>query len=237
MACIAAPLAACRILTHHATRRQLLAPSQRFPRSSIVQPAMTDVQNCISALNISRWKAPGEVRSAAQQNTGSIQRDLRHASRDCLAKRMPPPQPCLLRLSVYRNIDALYDVLLRVYETASLAAPQGESDALFSSLKKLEAARSQLGDAILNASQQREDQFVKLQAAVRRRSGCTGSGVSAKDHGGRRWNRPTFTSQEKEKARRQTPGRPTLPPVHPAKPPEICRFPGNNPSPTGVKER
>src|SRR5271169_6594665 len=44
--------------------------------SGMVQPALTDVQSSLSRVNISHWKAPNEVRSAAQQDAASIQRDL-----------------------------------------------------------------------------------------------------------------------------------------------------------------
>jgi hypothetical protein len=107
------------------------------------------------------------VKNAAQQNTTSIQRDLSDTLPGLLSKAEAAPTAVPPAFAVYRNIDALYDVLLRVSQTASLAAPQTEADGLFSSLSKLEAARSQLGDAIANASQQREDQVVKLEAAVR----------------------------------------------------------------------
>jgi len=166
VACIAVLLAACRI-SYAQQPTPAAAPQPTIPSSSIVQPAMTEVERSISALNISRWKAPGQVKTAAQQDTGSIQRDLSDTLPGLLSKADAAPTTVPPAFVVYRNIDALYDVLLRVSETASLAAPQGESDALFSSLNKLEAARSQLGDAILNASQQREDQIVKLEASVR----------------------------------------------------------------------
>jgi hypothetical protein len=135
--------------------------------SAIVQPALTDVQRSMSALTISRWKAPNDVRNVAQQNATSIQHDLTDtlpgllSQADSASGSVPP------EFAVYRNIDALYDVLLRVYSTASLAAPQGEVDELFASLQKLEAARSQLGDAILSASQAREAEVTRLQAAVK----------------------------------------------------------------------
>jgi len=134
--------------------------------SAIVQPALADVQSCISGLNIARWKAPNEVRNAAQQNAASIQRDLTNTLPSLLSQVDASPGVVPPAFSLYRNIDALYDVLLRVYETASLAAPQNELDAVYSALQKLEAARTQLGDAILNASQEREAQLVKLQAAL-----------------------------------------------------------------------
>ena len=165
VACIAVLLAAC--LTLQAQPAPTAPAPATIPSSTIVQPALTEVQRSVSALNISRWKAPGQVKNAAQQDTGSIQRDLSDTLPGLLSKADAAPTSVPSAFVVYRNIDALYDVLLRVSETASLAAPQGESDALFSSLNKLETARSQLGDAILNASQQREDQVVKLEAAVR----------------------------------------------------------------------
>jgi len=135
--------------------------------SAIVQPALGDVQQCLSDLNIARWKAPSEVRNAAQQNAASIQRDVANTLPSLLSQADASPGVVPPVFSVYRNIDALYDVLLRLSETAVLAAPQKESDALYSSLQKLEAARTRLGDTILSASQEREAQLVKLQAAVK----------------------------------------------------------------------
>ena len=166
---IAVLLAASQVM--HAQQPVPAAPAApapaTIPSSAIVQPALTEVQRSVSALNIPRWKAPGQVKSAAQQDTGSIQRDLSDTLPGLLSKADAAPTTVPPAFVVFRNIDALYDVLLRVSQTASLAAPQGESDALFSSLNKLEAARSQLGDAILSASQQREAQVVKLEDAVR----------------------------------------------------------------------
>jgi hypothetical protein len=135
--------------------------------SAIVQPALADVQAGISNLNISHWKAPSEVRSAAQQNAASIQRDLANTLPDLLSQADASPASVPPTFAVYRNIDALYDVLLRIHQTASLAAPQRESEPLSSALQKLEAARTQLGDTILKSSQDREAQIVKLQAAIK----------------------------------------------------------------------
>jgi hypothetical protein len=135
--------------------------------SAIVQPALTDVQTAVSGLSISRWKAPGDVKNVAQQNTTSIQHDLADTLPGLLTQADAAPGAVPSAFSVYRNLDALYDVLLRVYGTASLAAPQNEADALFASLQRLEAARAQLGDAILSSSQQHEEQLFKLQAALK----------------------------------------------------------------------
>jgi hypothetical protein len=135
--------------------------------SATVQPALSDVQRCVSDLNISRWKAPNEVRNSTQQNVASIQRDFTGTLPGLLSQADASPSSVPSAFAVYRNIDALYDVLLRVSGTANLAAPQGESDEIFAALQKLEAARTQLGDAILQASQQREAEVIKLQLAAK----------------------------------------------------------------------
>ena len=135
--------------------------------STIVQPALSEVESSISALNIPRWKAPGEVKGAAQGNAASIQRDLTDTLPGLLSQADAAPGAVPPGFAVYRNLDALYDVLLRVYGTASLAAPPNEADSLFSALQKLEAARSQLGDTILSHSRQNEAHLVKLEAALK----------------------------------------------------------------------
>jgi hypothetical protein len=67
---------------------------------------------------------------------------------------------------VYRNVDALYDTLLRVVETAELAAPVSEATALEASLDSLENARARVGDTILAGAQGQQDQLIHLQRAI-----------------------------------------------------------------------
>ena len=134
---------------------------------SIVQPALTEVQRSTASLTIPKWKAPGEVRNAAQQNTASIQRDLTDTLPGLVTQADSAPGSVPASFGVYRNIDALYDVLLRVYQTAFLAAPENEVDSVSSALQKLEAARRQLGDTIVSDSKAHETQIVQLQNALK----------------------------------------------------------------------
>jgi hypothetical protein len=143
------------------------APAPRPSVSSVVHPALMEVQRSIAGLNIPKWKAPGDVRNVAQQNSASIQRDLSDTLPGLLTQADAAPGTVSPSFSVYRNIDALYDVLLRVYQTASLAAPQNEADSVGSALQRLEAARRQLGDTILSDSKEHEAQIVQLQAALK----------------------------------------------------------------------
>jgi hypothetical protein len=132
----------------------------------LLNPALSQINQTIAGLNISRWKAPGEVRSATQQNADSIQRDLSGALPGLLSTADAAPASVSAVFPVYRNIDALYDVLLRISETAELAAPPNDISSLSSALSKLESARTDLANAILNASKNTETEVVKLQASI-----------------------------------------------------------------------
>jgi hypothetical protein len=143
------------------------AAAARVSVSNMLQPAIGEVQHSLSSVNISKWKAPGEVRNIAQQNSASIQRDLTDTLPGLLSQADVAPGAVSPSFAVYRNIDALYDVLLRVCQTASLAAPDNEANSLVSALQKLDSARRQLGDTILADSQAHEAQLIQLQAALK----------------------------------------------------------------------
>jgi hypothetical protein len=68
--------------------------------------------------------------------------------------------------AVYRNVDALYDTLLRVVLTANLAATDQEATSLQAALATLESARGTLGDSILNASQSQQAQLLQVRTAL-----------------------------------------------------------------------
>lgn len=146
------------------------APSNEAPAatpSSLVRPALSNVQAVTAGLNVRKWKAPGSVRDAVQEDVNSIQRDLGSTLPGLLATADAAPGSVPPSFAVYRNIDALYDVLLRVAQTADLAAPEGEARSLADSLQQLESARTELGQSILSTSQHHEAEIVALQSQIR----------------------------------------------------------------------
>ncbi len=149
------------MLTVPATRSE----AQTAPTEA-VRPLLTELNTAVSGLNVPKWKAPGAVRNEAQDNVASIQRDISGALPGLLEQANAAPAAMGPQFAVYRNVDALYDVLLRLSETADLAAPEGEAQALEAQLGKLQAARKQLGDAIMQMAADREAELVKLRAAA-----------------------------------------------------------------------
>jgi hypothetical protein len=134
--------------------------------SSTLRPALAQVSQTLGSLSIKKWKAPNEVRSAADQDVGSIQRDLNGTLAGLLQQADAAPGSVPAAFAVYRNVDALYDTLLRVVLTANLAAPDNEAAALQSALSSLEGARTSLGESILNSSQAQQTELVRIRTAL-----------------------------------------------------------------------
>ncbi|HEX4005512.1 MAG TPA: hypothetical protein VHX60_05030 [Acidobacteriaceae bacterium] len=139
-------------------------PSAPSTVSANLRPALAQVAQALSAVDPHRWKAPNPVRDAADANVSSIQRDLSGTLAGLLQQADAAPGSVLAAFAVYRNVDALYDTLLRVVETADLAAPDNEAAQLEASLRSLEGARGTLGDAIQSGLQTEQNQLLQFRA-------------------------------------------------------------------------
>ena len=142
-----------------APAQQVTAGPQTAPSlqtSVLLQPTLNELRSTIAGLRIAKWKAPGPVKEEAQGNAGSIDRDLQNTLPGLISQADTPPQSVANSFAVYRNLDALYEVLLRVSGTAELAAPDDEAANVAHSLLTLDAARRALGDSIAASSRAEE---------------------------------------------------------------------------------
>lgn len=166
MALLAASLT-CSVLGWTFSASAQNAPADgSAPVSSTLRPALAQVSQTLGSIAIKKWKAPNEVRSAADQDVGSIQRDLNGTLAGLMQQADAAPGSVPQAFAVYRNVDALYDTLLRVVLTANLAAPDNEASALQSALSSLEGARASLGQSILNSSQAQQVELVRIRTAL-----------------------------------------------------------------------
>jgi len=142
------------------------SPTASVTVSSTIRPALAQVAQALTGMNTRRWKAPNEVRSAADQDASSIQRDLNGTLAGLLQQADAAPSSVPAAFAVYRNVNALYDTLLRVVLTANLAAPDQEASALQSALSNLETARSALGGQVLSGARTQEGEVVRLRTVI-----------------------------------------------------------------------
>jgi hypothetical protein len=136
--------------------------------SGTLRPALSQVNQAVSNLDIRHWKAPGSVKSAASGDVSSIQRDMSGTLASLMSQAEVAPSSVPSSFAVYRNVDALYDTLLRVVETADLSAPDQDVSALEGALRQLEAARTDLGERILAATQAQQNEVVRLRTVIAR---------------------------------------------------------------------
>jgi hypothetical protein len=135
-----------------------------------LRPALANVQGAIGGLSIGHWKASSEVRSNALQDVASMQRDLTATLPGLMtqAEAAGASGPAALSpaFAVFRNLDALYDVLLRVTETAALTGPGSDASSLEDARAGLEDGRAKLGAWLLEAIGAQDAQIAHAAAPV-----------------------------------------------------------------------
>ena len=141
-------------------------PAPTSTVSTIMRPALSQVAQTVNSLNIRKWKAPNPVREETTSNVAAIQRDLNGTLATLLQQADAAPTSVPAAFAVYRNVAALYDTLLRVVQTAELAAPDNEINQLEATLKTLEGARANLGDDILTGTQREQAEVAQLRASL-----------------------------------------------------------------------
>jgi hypothetical protein len=129
-----------------------------------LRPALANVQTAINSLNVAHWKASGATRSAVQDDIGSMQRDLNGTLPGLMAQVEANPASLSAVFAVFRNLDALYDVLLRVTETASLAGSGSDAGSLEDARAGLEDGRGKMGTWLLQSISAQDAQIAHMQA-------------------------------------------------------------------------
>jgi hypothetical protein len=130
-----------------------------------VSIAGAHLRRALDSINVPKWKAPGDVRQNTASDVDSMQRDVADTLPNLINTALADPAKISPAFSVYRNVDALYDVLLRVSETAQLAG-SNDGRLLEEQRSNLQDARSQLGTALLQSTQAQDAEVVHLRSAA-----------------------------------------------------------------------
>jgi hypothetical protein len=160
-ACYGTALACGAQAVSSATPAPAAAPSP-LTESGFLTPALDRVQQTLGALRLERWKK-GEVRDEVADEIGDIERDLKETLPPLLHEADANPGTVSKALPVSRNIDALYDVLLRVVETARFNAPADQVAELQKALTGLADARRDLDNRLQGSADAVAVQVVTLQ--------------------------------------------------------------------------
>jgi hypothetical protein len=137
------------------------------PPSAMLQPALDVLRTAVGAVSVERWKGPSSARSEVETNVASIRRDIGGTLPGLLAAADAAPGSAAKMLPAYRNVEALYEVLLRVDVAARASAPSEQSSALDQALRQLEDGRKALADRLQDDAAAAEKKAGDLQAQLK----------------------------------------------------------------------
>jgi hypothetical protein len=131
----------------------------------MLQPSLDTLKETIGSLKLDKWKG-GSVRTEATANVNSIQRDLQETLPGLLKDADGAPNSLGTLLPLHRNLDALYDVVLRVYDAARVSGPGDQVAALQAAMSSLEGGRRSLNDRLVSLAAAQEKQITQLQSSL-----------------------------------------------------------------------
>lgn len=124
-------------------------------------------QSDLSKLRIEKWKADGNYKRQALGNVDSIQRNLQGALPGIIEQLRNAPEDLPATFKLYRNLDALYDVLGSVAEGAGAFGSKDDLQSLSNDLNEFEGSRKQLAERIESLSSSKESELTRLRAQLK----------------------------------------------------------------------
>ena len=121
----------------------------------------------LAKLRIEKWKADGSYKKQATGNVDSIQRNLQGALPEIISQLRNAPEDLPASFKLYRNLDALYDVLGSVAEGAGAFGSKDDLQSISNDLSAFEGTRKQLAERIETLSSSKEAELERLRTQLK----------------------------------------------------------------------
>ena len=118
-------------------------------------------------LRIERWKTDTAYKRQALGNVDSIQRNLQEALPEIVSQLRAAPEDVPASFKLYRNLDALYDVLGSIVESTGAFGSKDDLQSLANDLNGFENTRKQMAERIESLSSAKEAEIVRLRADLK----------------------------------------------------------------------
>jgi hypothetical protein len=126
-----------------------------------------ETQDDLVKLRIERWKTDNASKKQSLSNVDSIQRNLQGALPEIIAQLRTSPEDVPASFKLYRNLDALYDVLGSVVESTGAFGSKDDLQSLSNDLNAFETTRKQMAERIESLSSMKEAEIVRLRADLK----------------------------------------------------------------------
>jgi hypothetical protein len=138
-----------------------------LPDLDRLQQAASQTNIDLGHLRIEKWKADSGSKQQSQANADSIQRNLTAALPGLISDVRSAPQDIGAEFRLYRNLDALYDVLASLTEATGAFGSRSDYDLLAQQLGVFDSVRHNLGNSLESLASSSQSELVQLRAQVR----------------------------------------------------------------------
>ncbi len=142
-------------------------PGNVLPLLPQLEQTATALNGDIGGLRINKWKADSTTKQQAEQNAQSIQRNLTSALPAIIGGVRTAPDNVAASFKLYRNVNALYDVLSSLAESAGAFGPKDQYETLATDASKLDQIRLQMADQIDKLAAFKDAEVDRLMVQVR----------------------------------------------------------------------
>jgi hypothetical protein len=133
---------------------------------SNLNDTITSTRISLAKLRIEKWKAHSDVKQRLQSDAQSIDRNLSEAVPSLEDKLHAEPQSLSANFAMYRNLDAVHDVLNLLTQSASAVAPDEEYSALANNASHLDDVRKAFADRMESLSASKDAEIAHLQSGA-----------------------------------------------------------------------
>jgi len=132
-----------------------------------LEASSKNTQADLVKLRIERWKTDNGTKKQNLANVDSIQRNLQGALPEMIAQLRFAPEDLPTTFKLYRNLDALYDVVGSVVEGTGAFGSKDDFQSLSNDLSSFENTRKQVAQRIETLSSAKEAEIVRLRADLK----------------------------------------------------------------------
>jgi hypothetical protein len=121
----------------------------------------------LARLRVEKWKTDSGSKRQAESNAESVQRNMTSALPGIVQQVRANPGSVAAAFKLYRNLNALYDVMSSLTEWAGAFGSKEEYQALASDTASLDKLRRSLADQVEAMAASRDTEVAQLQTRVR----------------------------------------------------------------------
>ena len=132
-----------------------------------VEQEATALRNHLAQMQIDRWKTSSTLKRQAEGDARSLDRNLAGALPGMIQQVRSAPSDLAAGFKLYRDLNALYEVLSSLAQSAGMFAAPDESGLLVDDVSKLDSLRRSLADRLEGAALAQQAQIGQLQSQIR----------------------------------------------------------------------